>query len=325
MPDTPSRAATHGIHHITAIASSAAENLAFYTGVLGLRLVKRTVNFDDPHTYHLYYGDETGTPGTLLTFFPWDGVLTGRPGLGMVTAVAFAIPAAARDFWTRRLQAAGIAVSSAMRFEEEVIGFKDPHGLPIELVGSEEMPAGTPWSGSPVPPDCQVRGLHSATASVGSRRLSGTLLTELLGLRRLASEGRRTRYLLEGSGAGLRYDLIDPADAPEGVSGGGTVHHIAFRVTDAAEQLRRREMLVAAGLSVTPVIDRTYFKSIYFREAGGVLFELATDPPGFTVDESAADLGVGLMLPARYESMRAAIQRRLPPLPAPAGATNPAP
>jgi glyoxalase family protein len=305
-----------GIHHITAIASSASENLAFYTGVLGLRLVKRTVNFDDPHTYHLYYGDENGTPGTLLTFFPWEGAPAGQPGSGMVTSIAMGIPAAARDFWVRRLQSTGVAVTTGTRFDEAVIGFCDPHGLPLELVAVEELPPHAPWSGSTVPVDCQIRGVHSAAATVLSRRVSEALLIELLGMRRLAGEGKRTRFHLPGTGPGLRYDLVEAGEAPPGVSGGGTVHHIAFRATDAAEQDRWRALLVARGISVTPVIDRTYFRSIYFREAGGVLFEIATDPPGFAIDELPTELGRSLMLPPRYEPMRAGIERALPVLPA---------
>lgn len=312
---------TRGIHHVTAIASSAAENLAFYTEVLGLRLVKRTVNFDDPHTYHLYYGDLAGTPGTLLTFFPWQGIPPGRPGRGMVTAIAFAIPSAGREFWSRRLRAAGVDCTASTRFAEEVIAFSDPHGLPLELVASDDPAPQPPWDGSPVPAGYQVRGVHSATATVQSRRLSGALLTEVLGFRQLASEGRRTRFQLPGTGPGLRYDLVDAADAPQGVSGGGTVHHIAFRAADAGEQQRWRELLVARGLAVTPVVDRTYFRSIYFREAGGVLFELATDPPGFAVDEPPKDLGRRLMLPQRYEAMRTEIEKALPPLPAVASLT----
>lgn len=311
LPATP---ATRGIHHITAIASSASENLQFYTQVLGLRLVKRTVNFDDPHTYHLYYGDCIGTPGTLLTFFPWERAPAGRPGRGGVTALAFAVPSSALGFWAARLRAVGIAASTVTRFDEELIAFRDPHGLPLELVAAENPAVVSTWNGSPVPDECRIGGLHSAAATVASRRASEPWLTNVLGLQALGTEGRRTRFRAVGPGPGPFYDLVDGGDTPAGVSGGGTVHHIAFRAADAAEQARWRDLLTAQGVPVTPVIDRTYFRSIYFRETGGVLLEIATDAPGFAVDEPLSELGKRLMLPARYESMRVELERTLPPL-----------
>lgn len=311
LPATP---ATRGIHHITAIAPSASENLRFYTEVLGLRLVKRTVNFDDPHTYHLYYGDGIGTPGSLLTFFPWERAPAGRPGRGGITALAFAVPSAALGFWTARLRSAGIDASALTRFDEELIAFRDPHGLPLELVAVENPAVGATWDGSPVPDECRIAGIHSAAATVPSRRSSEPWLTEVLGFRPLATEGRRTRFRAAGPGPGPFYDLIDAGDTPAGVSGGGTVHHIAFRAADAAEQSRWRDRLTAQGVPVTPVIDRTYFRSIYFRETGGVLMEIATDAPGFAVDEPVPELGQRLMLPSRYEAMRVELERTLPPL-----------
>jgi glyoxalase family protein len=306
-----------GIHHITAIASSASENLAFYRGLLGLRLVKKTVNFDDPYTYHLYYGDETGTPGTILTFFPWEGMPAGRRGSGMVTAVAFAVPFAGMEFWADRLHKAGIGFTEHPRFGEKVLRFADPHGLALELVGTEERPSVQPWRESPVPAYFQIRGFHSATATVASDRRAAAWLSEVLGLRRIGVEGRRTRFRTAGEGgAGVLYDVVEEPAAERGVMGGGMVHHIAFRTPDADEQKWWRQQLTARGLDVTPVIDRKYFRSIYFREAGGVLFELATDPPGFTVDEEPTRLGLNLMLPQRYEPMRKNIEQALKPLPA---------
>jgi glyoxalase family protein len=306
-----------GIHHITAIASSASENLAFYRGLLGLRLVKKTVNFDDPYTYHLYYGDETGTPGTILTFFPWEGMPAGRRGSGMVTAVAFAVPLASMEFWTARLHDAGIGFSEHSRFGERVVSFADPHGLDLELAGTEESPGVKPWRESPVPSDLQIRGFHSATATVTSHPMTGALLTEVLDLRRIGVEGKRFRFRMAGEGAaGVLYDVLEDPAVGKGVMGGGTVHHIAFRTPDPEVQKSWRQVLTAHGLDVTPVIDRKYFRSIYFREAGGVLFELATDPPGFTVDEEPDRLGLNLMLPQRYERIRGAIEQALTPLPA---------
>jgi glyoxalase family protein len=306
-----------GVHHITAIASSASENLKFYSGILGLRLVKKTVNFDDPYTYHLYYGDEAGTPGTILTFFPWEGMPAGRRGTGMVTAVAFAVPLASIEFWTVRLRSAGISLSLHSRFGETVVTFADPHGLALELVGTEESAVVHPWRQSPVPADRQIRGFHSASATVASRYPTGALLTDVMGMREIGVEGRRIRFRMSGEGvAGAFYDIIEEPAVERAAMGGGMVHHIAFRTPDAEEQKSWRQLLIARGLNVTPVIDRKYFRSIYFRETGGVLFELATDPPGFAVDEEPEHLGIKLMLPQRYEPIRKRIERALKPLPA---------
>lgn len=308
--------AIRGVHHITAIASSASENLKFYRGILGLRLVKKTVNFDDPYTYHLYYGDEAGTPGTILTFFPWEGMPAGRRGTGMITAAAFAIPVASLEFWSARLRNAGIGFIEHSRFGDRVISFADPHGLALELVGSDMNSAFQPWREGPIPAELQIRGFHSATAAVASHHRTSELLTEVLGLHRIEVEGKRFRFRMPGEGAaGVFYDVVEDSAAEKGVMGGGTVHHIAFRTPDAEEQKTWRQLLIEHGLEVTPVIDRKYFRSIYFREAGGVLFELATDPPGFTVDEEPALLGLKLMLPQRYEPMRKNIEQALTPLP----------
>ena len=316
--NTPSQSRSiSGVHHITAIASSASENLTFYRGLLGLRLVKKTVNFDDPYTYHLYYGDEAGTPGTILTFFPWEGIPAGRRGGGMIGAAAFAIPLASMGFWTDRLRSAGIAFTEHSRFGESVVSFADPHGLVLELVGTNGNSVFQPWRESPVPADLQIQGFHSATAVVASRHLTSALLTEVLGLHRIGVEGKRFRFRTAGQGvAGVYYDVIEDPAVEKGVMGAGTVHHIAFRTPDAEEQKSWRQILIDRGMEVTPVIDRTYFRSIYFREAGGVLFELATDPPGFAVDEEPAHLGLKLMLPQRYEPMRRNIEQALQPLPA---------
>ena len=306
---------TRGIHHITAISGSAQHNYRFYTQVLGLRLVKKTVNFDDPGTYHLYYGDDTGTPGTILTFFPWEKLHQGRPGAGQVTAVGFTIPKSAAGFWTQRLSGHDIPFSEGIRFGETIIGFSDPDGLPLELIAVEAPPELVPWTQSPVPPEVAIRGFHSATATLHSATRTAGLLTEVMGMQKIGSEGNRTRYRMgSGSEAGAFYDVVEDRNAAAGLQGGGTVHHIAFRAIDDEDQEGWREAVYTAGLSPTPIIDRKYFHSIYFREFGGVLFEMATDPPGFALDESPERLGGRLMLPEMYEPRRKEIENSLPPL-----------
>ena len=304
-----------GIHHITAIASSAAENLRFYTEVLGLRLVKKTVNFDDPYTYHLYFGDRRGTPGTIMTFFPWESMPRGKEGAGAVSAVAFAIPREAVSFWTDRLKTAGIDLGTDVRFQEPVLRFRDPHGLFLELVGTERRPASAPWTAGGVPAEYAIVGFHSATATVHNARQTRRALEQLLQMQPTGSETNRTRFAMaDPSAAGSYYDLVEDPSAPSARLGGGTVHHIAFRAVDDVDQERWRKRVVDFGYDVTPVIDRNYFHSIYFREPGGVLFEIATDPPGFTVDETESGLGSKLKLPKRYEARRSEIEKRLPPL-----------
>jgi glyoxalase family protein len=309
LKDRPS---ISGIHHITAVATSAAENFRFYTRVLGLRLVKKTVNFDDPFTYHLYYGDETGSPGTLLTFFPWEGLPQGRPGAGMVSAIAFAIPRVSVDHWTRRLAEQGITVAAESRFGEPVIRFADPHGLPLELIGA-------PSSDDPREhtPDTQtaILGFHSATLRLNRIDDTQNVIVDGMGMTPGRREGRRFRFAMQDERApGHLLDVVVDPSAGKGRPGGGTVHHIAFRTRDSREQQAWRQRLQRHGLSVTEVRDRTYFQSIYFKEPGGVLFEIATDPPGFTVDEDLNDLGMTLKLPSRYEPLRGQIEGQLPPL-----------
>ncbi len=304
-----------GIHHITAIASSAAENLGFYTKVLGLRLVKKTVNFDDPYTYHFYFGDRTGSPGTIMTFFPWENMPPGKEGAGSVTAVSFSVPKPAVPFWTERLEQRGIETSTEIRFQEPVLRFKDPHGLSLELVGSDRDPEPTPWTAGGVPARHAITGFHSATATVRTARQPRRVLETLLGMQAVGSEGNRSRFAMaDPSAPGSCYDLVEDRSAPPARQGGGTVHHIAFRTEDSRDQKQWRERIVDFGFDVTPVIDRSYFHSIYFREAAGVLFEVATDSPGFTVDEAESGLGSELKLPKRYEALRSEIVERLPPL-----------
>ena len=305
----------NGIHHITAIASAAAENLAFYEKVLGLRFVKKTVNFDDPYTYHLYYGDATGAPGTILTFFPWEKLPRGETGAGMVTSIAFSIPTDSVDYWRRRLHLQGIETKETERFGDRAVRFEDPHGLPLELIPTPAAHPPSIWKGSRIPPDHAIIGFHSAAALLHSLEDTQFLLMDLMGMALLNKDANRFRFKMNDDDAcGHFYDVVVDPRAANGRQGGGTVHHIAFRTLAYAEQKYWQKLLIKSGFSVTPIIDRKYFKSIYFHEPGGVLFEIATDPPGFTVDEPDESLGRDLKLPEQYEPMRAEIERRLPGL-----------
>jgi len=314
---------TLGIHHVTAIAGDPQRNVDFYAGLLGLRLVKRTVNFDDPTTYHLYYGDELGRPGSILTFFPWPGARRGRVGSGQVAVTSFAIAPAALGHWLERLVKHGVKFDGPVsRFDERVLSFADPDGLLLELVahpGAERRPA---WEGGPVPAEHAIRGLHTVTLWEDSSAATVRLLTETLGFRRVASEGTTTRYAAGDGGPGTLVDVRTVGGFPRGVGGAGTVHHVAWRVADDAAEEAIRERVLGAGLQITPQIDRLYFHSMYFHEPGGVLFELATDPPGFTVDEPAESLGESLKLPPQYEAHRARIEAALLPLHLPAAAAE---
>lgn len=303
------------IHHITAVASSAAENLAFYENILGLRLVKQTVNFDDPYTHHLYFGDAHGSPGTILTFFPWHNLPPGRPGAGMVTAVAFAVAGGAIDFWVDRLNADGIETTEQNRFGDRVVRFADPHGLPLELVGVDRPAPAVFWERGPVAAAHAIGGFHSATATLHRLDPKKALLTDDMGLTLHGREKNRYRFKLDNQQApGHFYDILIEPQAPVGRSGGGTVHHIAFRTADDGDQAAWQSRLRRSGYTVTDVRDRQYFRSIYFHSPGSILFEIATDPPGFTVDETVEQLGSSLKLPRQHEPMRAAIERQLPPL-----------
>lgn len=281
-----------GTHHVTAIASDPQRNLDFYTQVLGLRLVKLTVNFDDPGTYHFYFGDDAGRPGSILTFFPWQGARPGRHGSGEVAAVSFAVPTL--DGWAARLPDA----RPGNRFGQEYLAFADPDGMQLELVA-------TGGRGN------QITGFHGVTLSEASRDATARLLTKTFGYQLLASEGNRFRY---GSSAGDTVDLLVQPEVRRGVQGSGIVHHVAFRAeSDEAQQAWLLE-LTRAGFHTTPVLDRQYFHSVYFREPGGVLFEIATDPPGFAIDESPDALGTHLKLPPWLEPRRNEIETLLPKL-----------
>ena len=304
-----------GIHHITAIASSASENYQFYETVLGLRLVKQTVNFDDPYTYHLYYGDEQGSPGTIITFFPWENLPSGKAGAGMVTAIAFSIPPGSVDYWRSRLNFNEIRTESTRRFGATTLQFKDPHGLHLELIEIPDLNPVIHRKNHSKPDGNSILGFHSATSLLKSLAETQTVLAEFMGMVLHEKEGNRYRFKMRSDNSlGRFYDVvIDPA-AESGKPGGGTVHHIAFRTPTDNEQKYWQATLKDNGIPVTPVRDRKYFKSIYFNEPGGILFEIATDPPGFTVDESGEQLGRNLKLPDQYESMRSSIENRLQPL-----------
>jgi glyoxalase family protein len=304
----------HGIHHVTAIASDPQHNLDFYSGLLGLRLVKRTINFDDPGTYHFYFGDAVGTPGTILTFFPWPRARRGTRGAGEVEATAFAIPTDSVGYWLERFKDHHVSAERAPeRFGEEVIRLADTDGMSLELIASSPDAGVQPWTDGPVPAEYSIRGFHGVSAALESHEDTATLLTETFGHRLVQETANRFRFApLGGGGAGRTIDLIRRSGSPSGQLGAGSVHHIAFRVPDDAEQKTWREKLVSLGYDVSPIMDRVYFHSIYFREPGGVLFELATDPPGFTKDETAAELGTSLRLPPWMETARPDIERMLP-------------
>ena len=303
-----------GLHHVTAIVGDPQANVDFYAGLLGLRLVKTTVNFDDSHTYHFYFGDELGHPGTLITFFPWPTGRQGSRGTGQVSAFAFAIPAAALGYWQERLGAAGVRFGGPeLRFGVPTLSFYDPAGLLVELVALPEAEARGAWARGPMPAEYALRGLAGVTLSVARHAPTAALLTDTLGFRRIGTAGSYERYAIGEGEAAVLVDVVSRPDVPHGRFGVGTVHHVAWRVADDEQQLAWRAALIDGGYEVTPVRDRMYFHSIYFNEPGHVIFELATDAPGFTVDEPPAELGTHLMLPEWLEGRRAEIAAALPP------------
>ena len=310
----------HGLHHVTAIAGPAQENLDFYAGVLGLRLVKKSVNQDDPGTYHLFYADAEGHPGTDLTFFPWAQMAPSRKGHGLSTEVSLAVPPGSLVFWSARLQRYGIKLGAPeVRFGEQVLPMEDTHGLGVALVESASALTRpfTPWEGSPIPPEQQIRGLETARMGEASLSLSSAFLKNAMGFCEIGVENGWHRFGVGEGKSGQYVDVRELADTRRGAWGTGSVHHLAWRVDDKAHQLEVRESVARSGAQPTPVIDRFWFQSVYFKEPGGVLFELATDGPGFAVDEEAAHLGETLVLPPWLEAERAAIEAALPPLSAP--------
>ncbi len=304
-----------GIHHVTAFAGDPQANLEFYTGFLGLRLVKKTVNFDDPYTYHFYYGDQVGHPGTIMTFFPWvHGGVKGQSGTGQQTATSFSIPDGALNSWEARLAHNRIDFEGPFtRFDEEVLAFQDPDGLWLELVESA-VDRREGRADAEIPEACQIRGLHSVTLSVRDAEATAELLTRILGFKETRQSDNRSRYETGVRGPGRFVDILLEPAVPLGRIGVGSVHHVAWRVPDDKTQGRLKDTLAGLGYNVSPVMDRQYFRSIYFREPGRVLFEIATDPPGFIVDETVEELGAGLKLPPWLESRRASIEANLPPI-----------
>jgi len=303
-----------GLHHVTATVDDAQRDLDFYVGALGLRLVKQTVNFDNKSVYHFYYGDERGAPGTIWTTFPYrgKGVPVGRKGAGQIGVTSFSVPAGSLGFWKQRLETLGVAVrEEPSRCGEESLAFADPSGLVIELVGTDRDRR-APWSGGGVGAEQAIRGLHGVTMVVASPGKTLELMTGLLGFRQVDEGRARLRLAVNGDEPGKTIDVVTAADASPAMNGLGTVHHVAMAVSSDDDQLRLRSELVRIGIPVTEVLDRKYFRSIYFREPGGVLFEAATVQPGFTVDESLPCLGQELQLPAEDESRRVEIAAGLP-------------
>ncbi|MEL6277978.1 MAG: ring-cleaving dioxygenase [Pseudomonadota bacterium] len=313
-----------GLHHVTAISTSAQGNVDFYAGVLGLRFVKKTVNFDDPGTYHLYFGDELGRPGSAITFFPWENAYRGQVGTGQVSITHYSVPEGSLGFWRERLSAHGARViAEETIFGEDRLVAADPDGLLIALVATadDEREA---WTTDEITADVAIRGFHGATLSLRDGEGVAKILTELFGYEKLAEETARVgvviRFAVPNGNAARVIDLHVGDELPQGVEGAGTVHHIAFSVPDRAAQKQVQETVAKAGFHVTPQIDRDYFHAIYFRTPGGVLFEVATDEPGFTRDEEARHLGEGLKLPTQHEPLRSRIEQVLPKLTVPGAA-----
>ena len=302
-----------GLHHVTAIAGDAQRNLSFYTQVLGLRLVKKTVNFDDPGTYHFYFGNETGDPGTILTFFPWEGITSGRRGPGQATETAFTVPAGSLDVWIERLKQHNVTYNNpARRFDEEYLTLLDPDGLKLELVVPSQPDPRPAYTTDDITEDYAIRGFQGVTLTLSHHEATARILTDVLGYQLIDHHVNRYRYQTDAIATAATVDLVNVAGERPGHVAGGSVHHVAFRVADEEAQLYFRDKVIEVGLSPTQQIDRDYFMSIYFREPGGVLFEIATDPPGFTADESLETLGTSLKLPKQYEGKRKEIERALP-------------
>jgi catechol 2,3-dioxygenase-like lactoylglutathione lyase family enzyme len=315
---TQSTSSLAGIHHVTAITADAQKNIDFYCGLLGLRLVKVTVNFDDPTSYHLYYGDQLGHPGTILTFFVWPGAHRGTVGPPQVTATAFRVPQSASEFWRTRLTDKGLTVGTAVhRFGEEIIPFADPDGMRLEIVATDQ-PGTDAWAAWPVPIEHAIRGFHGITIAEEGYESTARLLTDVMGYKADGSDDNRFRFRAS-AGFAATVDLLCTPGSPHGTMGAGTVHHVAYRTADDPQQLAWQAELSRLDFNVSPVMDRNYFHSIYFREPGGVLFEIATDNPGFTVDEPAEEFATKLKLPSQFEPYRAEIERVLPPVRLPTG------
>jgi glyoxalase family protein len=304
-----------GLHHITAIAGNAQRNFDFYTRVLGLRLVKKTVNFDDPGTYHFYYGNEVGTPGTILTFFSWEGISTGYAGTGMATEIGYSVPAGSLDFWKERFDQYKVKQeATGERFGELYLPFQDPDGLKLALNVPKVTDNRKAWVTTDITEQAAAKGFHSITLTLKSIKGTVAVLTEIFGYKLLEQEGNRYRFITDAVDNAAIVDIIEDPEGKTGQVAGGTNHHVAFRVANDNILMEFREKIEKRGFNITPKIDRNYFFSLYFREPGGVLFEVASDNPGFATDESVAELGTNLRLPAQYEPMRKDIEKQLPVL-----------
>jgi glyoxalase family protein len=306
-----------GIHHVTAISGSAQQNVDFYADLLGLRTVKQTVNFDDPGTHHLYYGDRAGTPGTAMTFFPWEHAALGGHGSGVTEATGFSVPPGSLEFWADRLGEGGATPREVeTRFDEESLRFEDPDGLILELVAgpaTRETPAGRPVHPD-VPAESAIRAFHGVLLDVADPDPTARLLTDVMGFEHLGEYEGRLRFRGNEQDVGSIVDLRSTGSEANTLMGRGSIHHVAFRAQDDEEQQSWRETIAGAGIPVTTVKDRCYFRSIYFREPGGVLFEIATDTPGFGIDEGPEELGRKLQLPPWFEARREELEARLPKL-----------
>ena len=306
-----------GIHHVTCITGDVQKCVDFYVSVLGLRFVKKSINQDLPDTYHIYFGDYVGSPGTAMTFFGWPTWPARRTGTSQVTTVSFAVPERSFDYWTKRLASLNQDAERGKKFGLDVLTLHDPDGIEIEIAAEAGSDGWVPWKDGPVPPESAIRGFHSVTMTVAEASKTFELLTGTMHFLEAARDGNRTRLETGEGGPDAILDVVEAPAAGEGQESIGTVHHVAWRATDDAAQLAWREDLVAAGRNVTPVIDRWYFKSIYFREPGGVLFEIATDSPGFTIDEKPEDLGSSLSLPPWFQVRRDRLEETLTPFTVP--------
>ena len=304
-----------GLHHITAIADNAQRNYDFYTKVMGLRMVKKTVNFDDPGTYHFYFGNENGSPGTILTFFPWEGIGEGRNGTGMATEIGYSAPVGSLEEWQERFRKFNVTQGEpAERMGEIYLPFEDPDGLQLSLIVPQQADERKPWETDDVKAGIATKGFHSVTLTLKDIKATASILTDVFGYRLLQQEGNRYRFITDAVGSAAIIDLLEMPEGKPGYNAAGTNHHIAFRVADDNILMNYREKILARGLMITPKVNRDYFFSLYFREPGGVLFEIATDNPGFTVDEPLSELGKQLKLPVQHERLRKEIEKTLPQL-----------
>src|SRR5829696_460118 len=307
--------AIKGLHHVTAIASDPQRNVDFYRNVLGQRLVKRTVNFDAPDTYHFYFADEIGNPGSVLTFFAWPNMRRGVRGNGETNAVAYNVPVESFTFWQEHLQRNGINPNQVeKRFGEDILTFTDPDGMGVELIATANLPTINFWQEGPIPQEYALHGFHSVTLWLEDIEQTATLLTEQMGYQDAGQEGSRHRFVADENSLGHTIDLVEGPEKMPARFGVGSIHHIAFRAPNDEQQLEYQSLIRGAGFGVTDVLDRSYFHSIYFREHGGVLFEIATDTPGFAIDEAVNALGETLKLPEWSEPNRSTIEKSLAPL-----------